>query len=40
MNTAGSAINRTTKQTKAVISILLPQCWRRIEAVEEGVFYL
>jgi hypothetical protein len=34
---AGSAINKTIKQTKAAISILLPQCLATDEAFEDGV---
>jgi len=34
---AGNAINKTIKQTKAAISILLPQCLATDEASEDGV---
>ena len=34
---AGSAVNRTIKQTKTATSILLPSVWLRIEAFEDGV---
>ena len=34
---AGSAINKTIKQTKAAISILLPQVFGDDEAFEDGV---
>lgn len=37
MKMAGSAINRTIKQTKATISICSPSVWPRIEAFEDGV---
>ncbi len=37
MKKAGSAVNKTIKQTKAAISISLPQCFATDEAFEDGV---
>ena len=34
---AGNAVNKTIKQTKAAISISLPQCLATDEAFEDGV---
>ena len=33
----GSAVNKTIRQTKAAMSILLPQCLATDEAFEDGV---